>query len=80
MKEILEMIKPVVWFIVVIGICLCLSMLVLFGGNFSYKKYQLQDGRIVECRIKYLHYGRVNLNDCKDGKRYSGQKKVTRLS
>ena len=71
--------KTVLWAFFWMGLCFFFSLIVFFGGNFSYKKFQLHDGQIVECRIKYVNSGLINLNYCRDGKRYLAQKNVTAL-
>lgn len=56
-----------------------LSIYSFFGGNFGFKKFRLENGREVECRLKYVNSGMVFLNYCKDKNRYLAQKNVIQL-
>lgn len=62
-----------------IGLCSFLALIVFFGGNFSYKRFLLQNGQVVECRLKYINAGAVYLNYCRDGKRYLAQTDVVQF-
>lgn len=68
-----------VFWILSIAFVVFISIWSFFGGNFHYKKFRLENGQLVECKLKYVNAGKVFLNFCKDGNRYLAQKDVTQL-